>query len=294
MATFNDKIFNATISSTNTDKNVPYYDANPPPLPDPIRELLEKYSHVAPSDVSKHIADIRDRAWAVQPYPCIGLFRFLSLGLTRHSAYPEVLDRLKAGQSLLDLGCCFGQELRPLVAAGVPSKNLYASDLRQEYWDLGYDLFKDRDTLESTFIAGDIFDDSEEAPLNELKGKLDIVYTGSFFHLFSWDQQFQIATKVISLLKPVKGSLVLGRHMGSSVAAPASRRDTPGATIWRHDAESWAVLWKLVGNYTDTRWEVKTEVIDFSDTEKEEGGGGSYGSGKYAEATRYAFSVTRL
>lgn len=29
--------------------------------------------------------------------------------------YPEILERLKAGQKLLDVGCAVGQELRRLV-----------------------------------------------------------------------------------------------------------------------------------------------------------------------------------
>jgi hypothetical protein len=43
------------------------------------------------------------------------MYRFLNFGLPATSAYGEVLERVKRGESLLDLGCCFGQELRRLV-----------------------------------------------------------------------------------------------------------------------------------------------------------------------------------
>jgi hypothetical protein len=43
------------------------------------------------------------------------MYRFLNFGLPMTGAYDEVLARVGQGQSLLDLGCCFGQELRRLV-----------------------------------------------------------------------------------------------------------------------------------------------------------------------------------
>lgn len=49
------------------------------------------------------------------PYPCIGSFRFLDLSIPQSPLYPEILDRLKSGQKLLDVGCAVGQELRQLV-----------------------------------------------------------------------------------------------------------------------------------------------------------------------------------
>jgi 2-polyprenyl-3-methyl-5-hydroxy-6-metoxy-1,4-benzoquinol methylase len=50
------------------------------------------------------------------PYPCIGAFRFLDLSIPQSPIYPEILDRLKSGQKLLDVGCAVGQELRQLVS----------------------------------------------------------------------------------------------------------------------------------------------------------------------------------
>jgi hypothetical protein len=50
------------------------------------------------------------------PYPCIGGFHFLKFGLASNPNYQSVLDRVKQGQTLLDLGCCVGQELRKLVS----------------------------------------------------------------------------------------------------------------------------------------------------------------------------------
>ena len=57
----------------------------------------------------------RKEAFAVYPYPCIGNFRFLDLSLHASKAHDEVIDRVREGAKFLDLGCCFGQEIRYLV-----------------------------------------------------------------------------------------------------------------------------------------------------------------------------------
>lgn len=44
------------------------------------------------------------------------MFRFLDLNMCNQPYYPEVLERVKNGEKILDIGCCFGQELRKLVS----------------------------------------------------------------------------------------------------------------------------------------------------------------------------------
>lgn len=57
----------------------------------------------------------RKKAFAIFAYPCIGMYRFLDLSISQRSEYPEIVRRLKGGEKILDLGCCFGQEIRQLV-----------------------------------------------------------------------------------------------------------------------------------------------------------------------------------
>ncbi|KAK0785878.1 hypothetical protein LTR38_012182 [Friedmanniomyces endolithicus] len=117
--------------------------------------------------------------------------------LVEYSKIPE------GTQVYLDLGCAFAQNLRRLVFDGVPSAQCYGADLRLEFLDLGYELFADRATLESKFIAADVFD--EESGLRELDGKVDIVDASSFFHLFTLAEQKKVARRVLGLLKPRAG-----------------------------------------------------------------------------------------
>ena len=56
----------------------------------------------------------RDVAFQVFPYACIGQLHFLNLSLRTHPTYTQLLERLTQGsQTLLDLGSCFAQDLRP-------------------------------------------------------------------------------------------------------------------------------------------------------------------------------------
>lgn len=58
------------------------------------------------------------------PYPCIGSFRFLDFSIPQSPVYPEILQRLKSGEKLLDIGCAVGQELRQLVRINITSINI--------------------------------------------------------------------------------------------------------------------------------------------------------------------------
>ncbi|MCJ1247755.1 hypothetical protein MMC30_004970 [Trapelia coarctata] len=123
----------------------------------------------------------RDKGHAIYPYPCISQLRFLSLHLSSQPTYPAILSRLKAGHGLLDVGCCFGQDIRKSVTDGAPAEQIYGLDKEAVFIDLGSELFRDRGSLRSKFVVADIADPS--ADLGELEGKMDILWVSSFLHL---------------------------------------------------------------------------------------------------------------
>lgn len=162
------------------------------------------------------------------------------------------------GQSLLDVGCCFGQDIRKLVADGAPAGNLIGTDLHQEFLDLGYELFRDRETLTSRFFAGNIL--ADEKSYESLDGKLDIIHVASFFHLFSLPTQIQIAKRLVKLLRPVSGSLILGRQTGNLNPGDYTHGDKAQKGMWRHDVHSWEEMWATVGRETGTEWRVEASL----------------------------------
>ncbi|GAB7350332.1 hypothetical protein MBLNU459_g0964t1 [Dothideomycetes sp. NU459] len=193
---------------------------------------------------------------------CIGQYRFLDLSIGSHPLYPEILSRLSAGNEYyLDLGCCFGQDIRRLVKDGVPSGNCYGSDLRLDFMELGYELFLDKDSLKSKFIVGDVFD--PESDLKPLDGRIDILHAAAFFHLFDYEDQKKIGRRVVRLLKPKKGSLLIGRQVGNAKGGTFDHRTNPARKMFRHDKETWAQMWKEIGAETDTVWEANAELLEW-------------------------------
>ncbi|KAH0490041.1 hypothetical protein TgHK011_001526 [Trichoderma gracile] len=215
-------------------------------------KLLREYSGISNEEVYTHVE-------AIRAYPCIRRYRFLDLVLKTTSVYQEVLERVKNGDKFMDLGCCFGQEIRQLIHDGAPSINTYGSDLWGEYLSMSYELFKDEDRLQITLIAADIFDDS--SPLIELTGKLNIIYVGDFFHLFSLEEQEQIAVRIIQLLAPQPDSLIIGRQSGGEVAGEHTKAgDTSGRKHYQHSPQSWKQLWHRVGDMTGSKWSVEVDL----------------------------------
>lgn len=154
------------------------------------------------------------------------------------------------------MGCCFGQDLRQLVLDGVPSSQLIGLDIEGPLMDLGYNMFLDKDTLESKFVVADIFK-------GELQGEswtglvergADVIHCSAFFHLFPLEEQFEAAKSVAKLVK--KGGIIVGRQSGSVKPAevPAIKA---GTTSFRHDVNTLSGLWDKVGAATGTKWKVE-------------------------------------
>ena len=146
--------------------------------------------------------------------------------------------------------------------SGSPSENLYGSDLSEEFISLGYDLFLDKDKLKSKFITANIFD-PDSALMKQLANKVDIVHTSAFFHLFNLEDQLQIAKRVINLVRPRPGSLVIGRQVGNINPSSIARRSGSG-TRYRHNDASWIKMWEQASQETGTSWKIEATLLDSS------------------------------
>ncbi|KAK3348681.1 hypothetical protein B0T25DRAFT_457117 [Lasiosphaeria hispida] len=269
----------------NPSHDLPWFDPKVN-VPWPARRLLEKYSHIPSEDVEKEVLSLRDRAWEVYPYPCIGHWDFLDFQLAaRNELYHDLLTRLKGGATYLDIGCCLGHDIRKLIFDGAPSGNLAGVEICQGYLDLGYDLFRDKETTKTQFLQGDVLDPA--GPWPQLEGKFDVVNIGMFLHLFTWEENIQVFERVIKTLKTGElGTTIIGNALGNvndKVALQWLNKAIP-----THNVESFKRLISQVEERTGTRWEVNAEV----DT-----GIGIYdGKRTYVDANfrRLIFHITRI
>lgn len=155
---------------------------------------------------------------------------------------------------MLDLGCCCAQDLRKLVHDGAPSKNLWGAELKGDFLELGYELFLDRETLKAHFIEADVFD--AEGPLKQLEGKMDFIHIGLFLHLFDLEGQVKACERIVSLVKPEKGCLILGQQIGSLEPGPMA----VGSKMYKHNVDSFEKMWKEAGDRTGSEWKVKANI----------------------------------
>jgi hypothetical protein len=272
-----------------------HYTEEIPAEADAARALLRDYSRIAPESIDGHIrnvvrvslesaalnsqsfpllttidSDKRAKLWAVQPFVCIGRFRFLSLSFTRDPRYQKTLARLTrtdSKETFIDVACCVGQVLRQLVVDGVDSARLYGTDLQSEFLELGYELFRDKERLKATMVAGDMLAEgrtvTDDDPLAIFDGKMDIIHAGAFFHLFPRETQVQAAIRMIKFFRLNEPNVFIwGRQMAADVAGDmvGSLRNT-GDKRFLHTAASWQGLWDEAGLATGTTWRTEWNVI---------------------------------
>lgn len=182
------------------------------------------------------------------------------MSISQHPLYNSILSATKSGSKLLDLGCCFGQDIRKLASDGAPSENLVGSDLSPKFLDMGYDLFLDRETLKSKYYAADIFDPESELMQGE-KGKLDIVHAASVIHLFDLKKQKEVLKVIIQLLKPEAGSLVVGRQVATTLPGEKSATMDPNRKMFWHNDETFVKMWDEVGQEMGgVKFDVKADL----------------------------------
>lgn len=141
--------------------------------------------------------------------------------------------------------------------------NIYASDLKSQFWDIGYEMFRDKSSLNVTFVEADVFDD--KSTLQQLTGKFDIVHAASFFHLFDWDGQVAAAKRIVNLMNPASKSLIFGRQAGRVNSGDFTAEVEQTKRRYWHNPESWAKLWRQVGEETGTEWIVEADFNDQAD-----------------------------
>lgn len=202
----------------------------------------------------------RQKAWSIRSYPCTGLGLWLTPNIKRSHVYPVIIERLQSGASFLDIGCFLGQDLRALVVDGAPSNNFYGIDI-VSHWELGYEMFRDREKFSARFIEGDIL--VPNAAMQDLAGKMDVISMMSMLHAWDWETQVRALREVVKLSSD-KGGMVVGFQVGSE-----GLRDRTGthlgdsSRVYWHSPESFQEMWDQVGKETETKWMCESTLETF-------------------------------
>ncbi|KAF7969206.1 hypothetical protein HWV62_27999 [Athelia sp. TMB] len=211
--------------------------------------------------LKEHLVAVQEKAYQVHPYSCIRRFAFTTLKIAGQPVYQDVLKlgKERKGAILLDIGCCFGNDLRKAVADGFPITGVIGSDLHKDFWDMGNELYIA--PFPVPFVEGDVFDPAHIEPtpplyappsapppalgaltsLNPLRGHVSAIHASSLFHLFDEAPQRKLAHALGALLSPEPGSVIFGSHNG--LRERGFKTGARRANVFCHSPESWAELW---------------------------------------------------
>ncbi|PIL30034.1 hypothetical protein GSI_07946 [Ganoderma sinense ZZ0214-1] len=217
------------------------------------------------TELDHHILEVQAKAYKIFPYPCIRIFGFTRIRISRPPAYKHFLKlgRERANPIFIDLGCAFGSDLRMAIVDGYPIESCLATDLHGGLYTEGHNLFRDTpDTFPVPFLQGDVLDpaflaiaeplptDSEAIPaesapsltgltsLNPLRGHVSAIYLGKFLHVFDEAGQAHIARALAGLLSPEPGSILFGVQGALEERGPFNPAGSPDWTMFCHSPES--------------------------------------------------------
>jgi hypothetical protein len=180
---------------------------------------------------------------------CTGQGLFLNPTISIHPSYSTILERLKKGALLIDVGTFIGQDLRRLVVDGASFSNLYAVDI-VNHWEIGFKMFRDRDKFHARYIETDILYPSPA--LKELNGRIDIIWVAHLLHQWAWDGQVMEAKSLVALSH--LGTTVVGSQFGAEVAAYLAPTELMKTECFAHNPASFARMWGQVGEETGSKW----------------------------------------
>jgi len=204
-----------------------------------------------------HIITVASEALKSHPYPCFRSFRFVLSEIKKAPWYKSVIDLGLSRQDalLLDVGCGLGDDLRRLAADGYPAQNMIGTDIVGELWDIGHKLFCSSDrSFPARFIQDDVtkqrytsfpFEKDDKPSLADLAGRISVIHTSYLFHMFTHEQQLQIARLLANLVTRESQSIIFGRHITSETESLVGLKTGSGYfNMACFSPAAWERIWK--------------------------------------------------
>ncbi|KAL0482472.1 mRNA cap guanine-N7 methyltransferase [Acrasis kona] len=141
-------------------------------------------------------------------YGCIQNLRFLETKFDKHRLYHDMVVKLTTDRStsILEVGCCFGTDVRKLLMDGVHKGQIVASDVTSAFWELGKELYQDEQIINQIrTIWGDFatlnIQDGIDIYKEGLVQTFDFVAAWAVLHVFSKHQCEDFLRNVYKTLK---------------------------------------------------------------------------------------------
>jgi hypothetical protein len=210
-------------------------------------EYVHKTS-ISETEACERIHKARQSALDIFRYKCIQENRFSEPRISSIPMYAHLVNNnyqatalTKPFQQLrwLDIGCCFGTDLRLVLLDGNNKENLFGIDLNQEFINIGLDvLFQDREALQDRFAVVNVlqprFAASNQSIAEVIVNGVDIVYCASVYHLLNKEDSEKLS-HIVSLIlnsNPDKSNrMLIGRTMVSLNHEPIVREDSRGRNV---------------------------------------------------------------
>jgi len=239
------------------------YSTEVTPIDDEALAFLSEYcKNPNLNELRNHVIKVKEDVSKLHVYICIERNNFLLPRIDRYPAYEKLVLASKEhtiANSLFrvaDIGCCFGTDTRKLVFDGVHRSSIYSIDVNDGYWNLGFEMFGDKDILKVNTLFTDVSAKSFGEEHSDLTNKFNFVYTGAVLHVFAKDEAEQFVQNIYNLL--VSGGTYFG-SCATALEATQTTEPTPKKDKLRylHSPESLEELLKSVG-FTN----VQTTIID--------------------------------
>lgn len=130
----------------------------------------------------------------------------MHIGIPRIRNHPYYNTILERGCDFLDCGCGTGDDIRALIRDGYPRNKIKGFDIDWNSINLGFDLYRDKESMQDIFVASTKFPFGNET--------FDTVYSGSVLHTIK--DRHEISVYLTNAYKVLKNDGILfGSTLGT-------------------------------------------------------------------------------
>eukprot|EP01084_Bolivina_argentea_P173821 301106_1 len=220
-----------------------------------MAHFFESYTKQTKYEIIKKTVLFREKALKSCDYGCIRYGTFIKSQMILHPQWlshikPKLLLSTNNSQSsILDIGCCFGTDLRYCLHLGCNKNQILGVDINADFINLGFDYFGDRELLTERFIAMNVLDpiyNGQTKLLNNNNYNLfEIIQISHVYHLLNEKEGNLLMKLCVSLLKKPNG-IIFGKFWGCKKEGVSYRRDK---LRYLHSKQSFKCLMEKYGNF---------------------------------------------